>query len=255
MKKIFYVLIAGCAFLAYSCKSDNQKPVDPQGQGTPSVKTEGIADPVKLYEVQKDTMVAPSGEIASTDKFLSNDIVEHQMAQAWSKISIKVKDQPDAKEPDLKEVLRSIAEVYPTKMLLEWVNGTDHLGNHTTGNFIEDDENHIITGKWQGPDYDNNFSLKAWKMIDDTWTIGYVGHYLWDGDDGVGVYQTLMFWTFDPEKEKILRPITDEAKPLPVYTPERGYVVFAQNNDNLDFSDSADPDRFWMWNGHWFESR
>ena len=97
--------------------------------------------------------------------------------------------------------------------------------------------------------------VKAWPLMEDgKWIVGLVYNRLWDGEDGIGLYQNLMFWTYDSNDEHILIPVDTDERFLPSYTPQRGYVVFHPDNDNLDFKDGADPDLYWKWNGYWFES-
>lgn len=272
MKKLLYLIaVAGCVAMV-SCKNGGNKPaeeVDPdtaaaiaaaeeaEANGAMDLKgsTSDSLDVVNLYSTADKLTITPLGLIRPTKDFLSGDIVEHDVVNGWPKLSIAVPLQKDSETPDMKAILKAIAEVYPMKMLLEWANGTNHLGEPTKGVFKEDEKNHFISGVFPSPEYEDNFALKAWEMpMEEQWAIGLVCHRLWDGDDGIGVYQNLMFWTYDPKGDKILKPVNTEEKYLPEYTPQRGYVVFYPDNDNIDFKDGADPSLFWKWNGYWFDS-
>ncbi len=282
-KILFGFMIASCLLMAISCKNGNRENSSKNNEAEVA-KSEVVekgnsaeckeyqisdtSDVMKLYGTASKIMVATHGMPAPAFKpdmqgALSGDAIEHQMANGWPKISIFVENHSESDELDLEAVLSAVASVYPMPMLIDWYNAVIQSRDmdfeyKSKGTFLYEQDNHIIMGEWPGEDYKNNFSMKAWKIeAENIWAIGFVCRRLWDGDDGIGVYQNLMFWTFDSKKDRILRPIVEEETPerfLPVYTNERGYVKFLRDNDNLDFEDGANPELFWKWNGSWFVS-
>lgn len=271
MKKIlFLIAFAGCAAMLFSyCKNNTPKTeaVDPDTEAaikaaaedeangimeqTP-VATSDSLDVLNLYATADNLTITPPGLIRETKDAISGEAIEIDVTKAWRKLSIAVPGQETSDVPDMKAILKAIAEVYPMPMLLACVNG------NAKGTIVEDEANHFISyveDFYENADYEDNFRLKAWQFfVDETWAIGLAYHRLWDGDDGIGVYQNLMFWKYDPKGDKILKPLNGDEYFLPEYTPQRGLVVFHANGDNIDFDGGADPDLYWKWTGHWFDS-
>ena len=272
MKKLLYLIaFAGCAAMLLTfCKNNAPKTegTDPDTEAaikaaeeaeangimeqTPSASSDTL-DVMNLYATADNLTITPPGLIRETKDALSGEAIEIDVTKAWRKLSIVVPGQKTSDVPDMKAILKAIAEVYPMRMLLDCLNG------NTKATVVEDETNHFISyveDFYENADYVYNFRLKAWQFFaDETWAIGFAYHRLWDGDDGIGVYQNLMFWKYDPKTDKVLRPLPDtDEYYLPVYTPQRGLVVFHADNDNIDFDGGADPSLFWKWTGHWFDS-
>lgn len=275
MKKILYLIaFAGCAAMLFShCKnntSDTNPGIDPDTEAAIKAAEEAEAnglmeqaplatsdtlDVMNLYATADKINITPLGLLRNPEDGLSGDALEHEVVQAWPKLSISLRQS--GSELNILDIFKAIVEVYPAPQLLEaWYAIDKGTMKTSRGSFVCDKENHFISGEWPDPeDFGNNFALKAWKMMEDNqWMIGLVYNRLWDGDDGIGLYQNLMFWTYDSKDEHILRPVDTDERFLPSYTPQRGCVVFYPNNDNIDFKDGAYPDLFWKWNGYWFES-
>ena len=242
MKKLLYLIaIAGCVAIV-SCKNNGNKP-------TEVAKADTVNNPT-----DDNTVVKPKGVLPNPEDGLSGDALEHEVPNIWPKQSIYVKQ--NGSKLNIIDIFTAIVEVYPIPQILEaWYTIDESSLDKSKGSFVCDEKHNFISGEWPDPEYGNNFALKAWEMMEDNqWMIGLVYNRLWDGDDGVGVYQNLMFWTYDANNEHILRPVDTTERFLPVYTPQRGIVVFRPDNDNLDFEDGADPSLFWKWNGYWFVS-
>ncbi|MBR5399228.1 MAG: hypothetical protein IK103_05485 [Bacteroidales bacterium] len=256
MKKILYLIaFAGCAAMLFSYCKNNTPNTEGTNQDTESAikaAAPDTLDVMNLYATADNLTITPPGLIRDAKDALSGEAIEIDVTKAWRKLSIVVPGQETSDVPDMKAILKAIAEVYPMPMLLACVNG------NTKGTIVEDEANHFISyveDFYENADYKDNCRLKAWQFFEDeTWAIGLAYHRLWDGDDGIGVYQNLMFWKYDPKGDKVLRPLNGDEYFLPEYTPQRGLVVFHANGDNIDFDGGADPDLFWKWTGHWFES-
>lgn len=259
MKKLLYLIaVAGCLSMI-SCKNGESKS---EGEANPdtaaATATAATAQAVQNADTIKtdngNILIKPKGVIPNLEDGIYGDALEHKLPTIWPKQSIYVNQK--GTELNILDIFTAIVEVYPIRQVLEgWYAIDQTSGHNSLGTFEYDEEKNYISGKWEDPDYGNNFALKAWEMMaENKWMIGFVYNYLYDGDDGVGVYQNLMFWTYDAINEHILHPVDTTECFLPVYTPQRGIVVFKKDNDNLDFEDGADPSLFWKWNGYWFES-
>ena len=272
MKKFLYLIaFAGCAAMLFTfCKNNAPKTegTDPDteaankaaeeaesngGDPAPVNMTDSL-DVMNLYATVDNLIVKPLGLLRYPSDGISGDALEHEVVKAWPKLSILVKQSGN--ELNILDIFTAIVEVYPAPQLLEaWYAIDDNSPATSNCKYVCDEKNHFISGEWPDPEFGNNFYLKAWEMMEENkWMIGLVYNRLWDGDDGIGLYQNLMFWTYDSAHEHILRPVDTNECFLPEYTPQRGYPVFRPTNDNIDFKDGADPDLFWKWNGHWFES-
>ena len=273
MKKILYlVAFAGCAAMLFSyCKNNtpNTEGTEPDTEAAIKAAAEDEAngimeqapvalsdtlDVMNLYATADNILVKPQGVLRNPSDGLSGDALEHEVVKAWPKLSILV--HQGGSELNILDIFTAIVEVYPIPQLLEaWYKIDESSLDRTDGKIVYDEKNHFISGEWPDPDFSNNFYLKAWEMMEENkWMIGLVYNRLWDGDDGIGLYQNVMFWTYDSKDEHILRPVDTKERFLPEYTPQRGYPVFYPANDNIDFKDGADPDLFWKWTGYWFES-
>ena len=272
MKKLLCLIaFAGCAAMLFTfCKNNAPKTeeTDPDteaaiaaaaevenlgGDPAPSNMTDSL-DVMNLYATVENIIVKPQGVLPYPSDGISGDALEHEVVKAWPKLSIFVKQSGN--ELDILDIFTAIVEVYPAPQLLEaWYAIDDNTAVSSKSKFVCQEKNHFISGEWPDPEFSNNFYLKAWPLMEDgKWIVGLVYNRLWDGDDGIGLYQNLMFWTYDSAAEHILRPVDTEERFLPSYTPQRGYVVFYPDNDNIDFKDGADPDLYWKWNGYWFVS-
>ena len=254
MKKLLYLIaFAGCAAMLFSyCKNNtpNTDGTNPDTEAAINAAAPDTLDLEKLYATADSLTVTPLGQIHKNP--LDGDVMEHGVNNAWRKLSIAVPGQETSDVPDMKAILKAIAEVYPMPMILACLNG------NAKGKFVEDEANHFISyveDFYENADYEDNFRIKAFQFFyPETWAIGLAYHRLWDGDDGIGVYQNLMFWNYDPKGDKILKPLNGDEYFLPEYTPQRGLVVFHANGENIDFDGGADSDLYWKWTGHWFES-
>ena len=251
MKKLLYLIaFAGCAAMLFSyCKNNAPAAVD-NGQDNAVTASADTLDLEKLYATTDSLTVTPLGTIRKNP--IDGDVMEHGVNNAWRKLSIVVPGQETSDVPDMKAILKAIAEVYPMPMIIACLNG------NAKGKFVEDEANHFISyveDFYENADYEDNFRLKAFQFFyPETWAIGLAYHRLWDGDDGIGVYQNLMFWNYDPKGDKTLKPLNTDEYFLPEYTAQRGLVVFHAEGENIDFDGGADPELYWKWNGHWFDS-
>ena len=253
IKRIIYLMFAAGIMLS-ACKNNGNVAQTASGGEETETVTTASAETAQSVSLATDSLVKPKGILPYPEDGLSGDAIEHEVSGNWQKISIYAKQTGN--DLSIMDVFTAIVEVYPAPQLLEaWYALDDNTAHTSKGRFVYDENSEFISGEWpDAGEFANNFALKAWKlMADGQWVIGLVYKRLWDGDDGIGVYQNLMFWTYDIS-DQILRPVDTEDRFLPDYTPERGYVVFHKENDNLDFEEGADPDLFWKWNGYWFES-
>ncbi len=273
MRNVLLTIMAGCAILVFSCKnsSQNMKETDPDTEAAikaaaedeansimeqePVVTASDTLDVMNLYASSDNLLVKPQGVLPNPSDGISGETLEHDVVKAWPILGILVKQSGN--DLNILDIFTAVVEVYPAPQLLEAWYAIDETSLYTSdGSFVCDEKNHFISGQWpDNGEFGNNFALKAWPLMEDgKWIVGLVYNRLWDGEDGIGLYQNLMFWTYDSNDEHILRPVDTDERFLPSYTPQRGYVVFHPDNDNLDFKDGADPDLYWKWNGYWFES-
>lgn len=189
-------------------------------------------------------------------KILSNDEIEHEVTTSWFNSDIKV--EPRGSEPDINDFFEAVYSKYPMPLLDYWkriyfgaVDNPDAwwAKGSASGN------DSFICGDWTDPDKDrmDKFFLKSFKGEDGNPVIGLEYQYQWDGDDGMGVYELLCFWKYDP-KSSSLKPLErNGSREYPNYEPYRGYSVWSADSDRITFEHS-EAGETWIWNGTWFNT-
>ncbi len=195
---------------------------------------------------------------------LSNDYIENCLREDYVKAELKVGGDPTGvgEPPVMTELFSVISEAYPMPLFLQW----KYYGSDVKGvwdrevDIVVDEDNHFLSGKWYGEDYDDHFELKAYEMKGGLWTIGLNYDYLYDGNDGIGVYEMIMFWTYSPSTDRVLRPIIeDDERPFPSRdkVPGRESALLDREQNIITFPGSAeglDPEKLqWLWSGFWFD--